>query len=214
MKNSTSSTGKMVRLAVLAAVLIVMGFTPLWYLKLNPVMTITFNMIPVVIGAIILGPTSGAILGGIFGLTSFAQALTGADALGVALLNQSALSAILLFIMCFVPRVLAGWLPGLVFRAVDSKLGKSVGGRIASVAITALSGSVFNTIFFVAAFVGFFATNDLITGAFQTTSVWAIITILITVNALVEAIVCTIIGGAVGRALIHFIPVRRVKKEA
>ncbi|MDR0839334.1 MAG: ECF transporter S component [Oscillospiraceae bacterium] len=210
MKSNTFSVGKMVRLAVLVAILLIMGFTPLGYLKLNPVMTITFNMIPVVVGAIILGPASGAILGLVFGITSFSQALTGADALGTLLLNQSALSAILLFVMCIVPRVLAGWLPGLVFSPLD----KRGVNRVLAVALTALSGSVFNTVFFIAAFVGFFSTNELVTGAFGTTDVWIIITGLLTVNALIEAVVCTVVGGAVGQALTHYLPVKKAAKEA
>jgi len=197
-KNSAFSTGKTVRLAVLAAVLILMGFTPLGYLRINPVMVITFNMIPVVIGAITIGPTGGAILGAIFGFTSFSQALLGLDVLGTALLGQSARSAILLFVMCMVPRILAGWLPGLIFRALNTK---GEGRRLVAIAIVALSGSVFNTIFFVAAFVGFFATNPEIISTFGTSDVWTIITFLITTNAIIEAIVCTIVGGAIGRAI-------------
>jgi uncharacterized membrane protein len=212
MKNSTGifSVGRLVRLAVLVAILLVMGFTPLGYLKLNPVMTITFNMIPVVIGAVILGPTGGAVLGIVFGLTSFSQALTGADALGAAILNQSALSAVLLFLMCVIPRFLAGWLPAYFFRFLDKRIPQR--GRVISIALTSLCGSVLNTVFFVAAFVGFFGTNDLVTDAFGTTEVWAMITILITANALVEALVCTVVGGAIGQALAHYLPVKR--KEA
>ncbi|MDR0904927.1 MAG: ECF transporter S component [Oscillospiraceae bacterium] len=212
MKKNTGifSVGKIVRLAVLVAILLVMGFTPLGYLKVNPVMTITFNMIPVVIGAVILGPTGGAILGIVFGLTSFSQALTGADALGAAILNQSALSAVLLFVMCVAPRFLAGWLPAFFYRVLDKHIPKR--GRVISIALTSLCGSVLNTIFFVAAFIGFFGANELVTGAFGTTEVWTMITILITANAVVEAIVCTVVGGAIGQALSHYLPVNR--KEA
>jgi len=202
--NSIFSTGKMVRLAVLAAILLVMGFTPLGYLKVNPVMTITFNMIPVVVGAVILGPSGGAILGIIFGFTSFSQALSGSDPLGAALLNQSFLSAVLLFVMCVLPRFLAGWIPGLLFRSM-SKIDRT-NSRVFYIALTAFCGSVLNTVFFVSAFVGFFATNELVTGAFGTTNVWTMITILITMNAVVEAIVCTVIGGGIGQVLVQFLP--------
>ena len=108
MSKSAVSTGKMVRLAVLVAILLVMVYTPLGYLKAGPV-SITFLMIPVAIASIIIGPGAGAFLGGVFGLTSFAQCF-GADAFGTALL---AINPILTFIMCMVPRILAGWLPGL-----------------------------------------------------------------------------------------------------
>ena len=61
-------------LGLLTAVLLVMSFTPLGYLNIGP-LAITLNMIPVAIGAIALGPTGGAILGGVFGMTSFLQCL-------------------------------------------------------------------------------------------------------------------------------------------
>ena len=60
MKTKTSlKTLQMVQTAILAAILIVMAFTPLGYFNLGPVM-ITLLMIPVVIGAIVVGPAAGA----------------------------------------------------------------------------------------------------------------------------------------------------------
>ena len=72
MLNSINSTriGKMVRLAILIAILLLMAFTPLGYIRFGG-LEITFLTVPVIIGAIILGPVEGAILGGVFGLTSF-----------------------------------------------------------------------------------------------------------------------------------------------
>ena len=202
----------MTRLAVLAAILIIMGFTPLGYLKLNPVMTITFNMIPVVVGAVILGPEGGAILGIIFGLTSFSQALTGSDLLGTAILNSGGLNACRLFLTCVVSRFFAGWIPGLFFKALDR--GAKGSKRVVLITLAALCGSVANTLFFVGNFILYFADNAIINDAFGTTSVWKIITILITLNALVEMIVCTVVGGGVGHALAHYLPVKPAKDKA
>jgi thiamine transporter ThiT len=49
-------------MGLLAAVLLVMSFTPLGFLTIGP-LAITLNMIPVAIGAIALGPKGGAVLG-------------------------------------------------------------------------------------------------------------------------------------------------------
>ena len=76
---------RLVQLALLVAVELVMTYTPLGYLHVGP-LSITFLMIPVVLGAILIGPTAGAVLGGVFGLTSFAQCF-GAEAFGVVLLG-------------------------------------------------------------------------------------------------------------------------------
>ena len=66
---SRSRTTFMVKLALMVAIIFVMAFSPLGYLR-TPGLTITFLTVPVAVGAIILGPTAGAICGGAFGLTS------------------------------------------------------------------------------------------------------------------------------------------------
>jgi uncharacterized membrane protein len=204
MGKSRIETGKMVRLAVLAAILIIMGYTPLGYLRAGPV-SITFNMIPVVIGAIVLGPAGGAILGAVFGLTSFSQCF-GADPFGVMLLN---FNPVMTFVMCVIPRVLAGWLPGLIHKALVK------GGKVpatVSAGVTCLAGSLLNTIFFVSALLLLFSQTAVIAEAFGTNNVGTIIAILVTSNALIEAAVCTVAGAAVGRALAHFLPVKTLAK--
>ena len=54
--------------AVLAAIVVLMAFTPIGYLRLGAVET-TFIMIPVAVGAITLGEKSGAFLGLVFGVS-------------------------------------------------------------------------------------------------------------------------------------------------
>ena len=61
-------------LGLLTAILMVLSMTPLGYLNIGP-LAISFNMIPVAIGAIALGPVGGMILGGMFGITSFLQCM-------------------------------------------------------------------------------------------------------------------------------------------
>ena len=70
------NTRYMVELSLMAAIIILMALTPLGNVK-TPVLSITLLTIPVAVGAIILGPKGGAILGAVFGATSFGQALTG-----------------------------------------------------------------------------------------------------------------------------------------
>ena len=66
----------MVQLAVLIAIMLILAFTPLGYLRIGP-LAISLMTIPVVIGAMILGPAGGAVLGLVFGLTSFYQCFAG-----------------------------------------------------------------------------------------------------------------------------------------
>ena len=63
----------MVQIALLAAIMMVMSATPLGYIPL-PFMKATIMHIPVIIGACLLGPSVGAGLGALFGLTSIVMA--------------------------------------------------------------------------------------------------------------------------------------------
>lgn len=51
-------THRLVQLALLVAVELVMTYTPLGYLHVGP-LSITFLMIPVVLGSILAGPSAG-----------------------------------------------------------------------------------------------------------------------------------------------------------
>lgn len=74
MAQANQKTVRMVQLALLIALLAVLTFTPLGYLVVPPV-SITFLHIPVIIGAILLGPKSGALLGFAFGITAMVRFL-------------------------------------------------------------------------------------------------------------------------------------------
>ena len=130
MKHKKFDTRKMVTTAMLCAILLMMSFTPLGYLNIGP-LAISFNMIPVAIGAIALGPVGGMILGGMFGITSFLQCLGigGTSAMGVMLFE---ISPVLAFVQRFVPRLLAGLLSGLVYWALErfGRLPAMVGGLL------------------------------------------------------------------------------------
>ena len=103
----------MVQLAVLIAIMLILAFTPLGYLRIGP-LAISLMTIPVVIGAMILGPAGGAVLGLVFGLTSFYQCFAG-DPFGAALV---AMNPFFTFLVCIPTRTLMGWLSGVIFKAL------------------------------------------------------------------------------------------------
>ena len=114
--NKTFTTKYMVELAAMIAIIIIMAFTPLGYIKL-PGLTITFLTIPVAVGAIILGPVGGLICGLTFGLTSLYQAVTGGSVFTFALFN---ISPVFTIILTVVPRTLEGLLTGLIFKGLHN----------------------------------------------------------------------------------------------
>ena len=188
---------KLTTLGVLTAILILMAFTPLGYMKVGAI-EITFNMIPVVIGAIIAGPLAGAILGGVFGITSFLQCF-GMSAFGTFLMG---ISPVLTFIMCVVSRVLAGFLAGLIFKGVNAvdKTG------IASFCTATVSGAVLNTFFFMLSILIFFWQNDAFIAkmtewGMPVNSFGKFLVAFVGVNGVIEAVVCFVVGAALSKAL-------------
>lgn len=68
--NTSPRIRYLVQLAVLVAILLLLEFTGIGMIK-TPFLEFTVMQIPVIIGAIVLGPAAGAALGGVFGLLSF-----------------------------------------------------------------------------------------------------------------------------------------------
>lgn len=193
-KNISVKTVKMVQLAILAALILVMAFTPLGYLKAG-VVSITFIMIPVGVGAILLGPAGGAILGGIFGLTSFVQCF-GMDYFGTTLMG---INPVFTFIMCMAPRILMGWFCGLIFMGM-LKIDRSQ-HKIPSYAVTCLCSALINTVLFVGLLFLFFGNSEFIQG-FKGGMGWlAFFAAFVGINGLLEAAASMIIGTAVAKAV-------------
>ena len=188
-----SNVKTLVQLALLTAIELIMAFTPLGYLKIGPV-SITFMAIPVAVGAIVLGPLSGAFLGLVFGLTSFSQCF-GADQFGTTLLGINAFSTAF---MCLVPRILMGLFAGLIFGGLKKTTLGETGGAL----LSSLACSVINTVLFVGSLIVLFGNTEYIKGFGD--SVIAVIMALVSVNTVIEAIACTIIGGAVSKAVIRY----------
>ena len=130
---------KLTLTAVLTALIFVMAFTPIGYLKIG-VVSITFLTIPVIIGAIVGGPVVGLVLGIMFGATSFIQCF-GMDAFGTTLFG---INPVFTFIMCFIPRALMGLFCGLIYKGFKAKKHVAVG-----TAVTSFCGGFLNTLLFV-----------------------------------------------------------------
>ena len=69
MKQRTKDTRWMVGVAMMAAIVVLLANTPLGPIPL-PMINATTTHIPVIVGAILLGPLAGGILGGVFGVCS------------------------------------------------------------------------------------------------------------------------------------------------
>ena len=72
MSEKRINTKYLVELALLVAIILIMAFTPIGYIK-TAGLEIALLVVPVAVGAVVLGPKGGAILGAVFGITSFIQ---------------------------------------------------------------------------------------------------------------------------------------------
>ena len=181
----------MVKLAVLVALLMIFCFTSIGFLKIG-IVEITFNMIPVVIGAIVIGPAAGAFLGALFGAASFWQCF-GQSTFGTLLFGVNPFFTVLI---CFVPRILAGLLPGLIFRAMTNKK-----DNIAAYFVSAAVGSLTNTVLFVGGFCLLFKDTMLGMASDNGLSPLAFIATAFLLNASVELVANTAIVAAVSKAV-------------
>ena len=112
--NVSAKTLRMTQLAILIALEAVLTLTPLGFVTIPPI-SITILHIPVIVGAILLGPMNGAILGGVFGLCSVFRAMMSGNP-GDMLFNPAASgNAFYSLIMAILPRILLGVIAGYLY---------------------------------------------------------------------------------------------------
>ncbi len=188
------NTKQLALLGLLTGVLLLMAYTPLGYLNIGP-LAITFNIIPVALAAIALGPIGGAIIGAVFGITSFLQCIGvgGSSAMGVALF---AINPLLAFIQRFVPRLLDGLLLGYIFRGV-----KKISNVQISCFVTGFCSAFLNTLLFMTALVLLFGNTSYMQELIGGRNIIVFICTFVGINAVCEMVSSTIITGAVGFAL-------------
>ena len=198
MKHKKFGIRQMVTTAMLCAILLIMSYTPLGYLNIGP-LAISFNMIPVAIGAIALGPVGGLILGGVFGITSFLQCLGigGTSAMGVILFEINPFFA---FVQRFVPRLLAGLLAALVYKGA-----KKITNSTFACFATGFSAALLNTVLFMGALVLLFGNTDYVQGLMNGRNVIVFICAFVGVNAVVEMVAASVVVGVVGKVLAKFL---------
>ena len=187
-------TKRLVLLAVLTGILLVMSFTPIGYLNIGP-LAISLNMIPVAIGAIALGPSGGAVLGAVFGITSCLQCggSGGTSAMGVMLFE---INPVLALLQRFVPRLLAGWLSGWVYVGMKKVSNSAVAGFVSG-----FSAALLNTVLFMTALVALFGRTEYLQDLIAGRNILVFVCTFVGINAVVEMLASTLAVGAISVAL-------------
>ena len=192
-RKPNANTRRLTQLALLLALVLIMSYTPLGYLPVGP-LTLSLLTVPVSIGAILMGPVSGAILGGAFGLTSFFNALRGGGNMSSILFT---INPVATFVLCVVARIAMGWLCGVVYRAVRRVWPQR---RRLCCAIGGLAAPVFNTLFFMGLLVLFFYNTDYVQGLaanMGAVNPFFFVVGMVGLQGVVEALLGCLIGAAV-----------------
>ena len=209
MNNNKTNVRFLAQLGLLAAIEIVMKLIGLGSVPVGP-LYMSFLTVPIAVGAMTRGPSAGAILGAVFGLVSFKDAITGASAMTGVFFQISPVNT---FILCVVMRAIMGFCVGLLFKAlrfIDRKGGWSY-------FIGALSAPLLNTLFFMGYIVLVFYHTEFIQS--KVADLGAVnplmfVVLLVGVQGLIEAIVCCAAGGVITRAVSSFLSTRAPAKAA
>ena len=183
-------------LGLLTGILLLMSFTPLGYFHTFG-LDISLMMIPVGIGAMLMGPKAGAWLGFVFGATSFYQAVTGASAFSAMLFNISPVGT---FLTCIPTRILMGFLTGVIFMVVQKVDRK----KTACFFVGGFFAAFLNTLFFMGVLILCFWNTEYIQGfnqAFGGLNPFLFVVAFVGVNGALEMPASCIAGGIVSKAV-------------
>ena len=203
MNTKKHDTRYMVSVGLMAAIVIVLANTPLGMIQL-PIVKATTVHIPVIIGAILLGPTAGAILGGVFGICSLISNTMAPTLLSFAFSPfmsttgiTGAIKAIWVSVGC---RILIGVAAGWFWRLIK----KIKSNQIVALSITGFVGSMVNTVAVMGSIYLLFAQQYAEAKNVAVTAVWGLVIGTVTASGMPEAIAAAVIVAVVGKVLLKF----------
>lgn len=206
MKDRTKKTQELVLTSMFTAIIIAMAFVPyLGYIPLG-FMNATIIHIPVIVGAIVLGPVKGAFLGFVFGITSminntfnpnvtsfvFSPFYSGAVADG----NFGSI------IVCMVPRILIGVVAYYVYAGIMKLLKGRKKGTVPALAAAGVAGSMTNTILVMNLIYFLFGSSyAMARGGMSLDALYGVILTVIGTQGVPEAIVAGVLVTAICKAM-------------
>ena len=202
MQKQKKDLRRMVQIALLAAIMMVMSATPLGYIPL-PFMKATIMHIPVIIGACLLGPSVGAGLGALFGLTSIVMATISPNITSFVFtpfysFNEQFHGSIWSIVVAMLPRILIGVVSVYVFIFIK----KIVSNDTVSLMAAGVAGSLTNTIGVMGLIYILFGEQYAIAGGKDPQLLLGVIIGVIGTNGIMEAIIAAILTAAVCKAVL------------
>lgn len=136
MSTVKNKTLQLVQLGLLSAIIILLQQI---VIPLPGGLSLSLVLIPIVVGAVLFGPASGALLGGVFGVLVAIMAVQGR--LGALTTMMVTYNALLTVVICVLKGTAAGWVAGLIARAFRKRA--FVGILLAAAAAPVVNTGIF-----------------------------------------------------------------------
>lgn len=202
MKKTKVDTRYLATLAMLCGVLLVMGMTGIGFIPL-PVIKATTMHIPVILGAILLGPSAGAVLGGVFGLCSIWVNTTSPGLLAFAfspfMSNEGLIGAVKSLWIALGCRILLGVIAGWLWRLLH----KCIKQDYIALPITAAVSTICHTLLVMGSIYVLLAQQYAAAKNVAVAAVFGLVMGTVTASGIPEAIAAAILVTIIGKALLH-----------
>jgi len=203
MSKRKHDTRWMVGVAMMAAIVVLLANTPLGMIQL-PIIKATTTHIPVILGAILLGPLAGSILGGVFGICSMVSNTVAPAVLSFAFspfLSTSlagALKAVWVAVGC---RVMIGLVSGWLWIALK----KFRCADMIALPIVGFIGSMTNTVFVMGSIYFLLRPEYAKAMGVGIEAVFGLVMGVITGSSVLEAVAALVLVTAIGKVLIQVV---------
>jgi uncharacterized membrane protein len=186
--------------AFFVAIEVVMAYTPIGYIPVGA-LSITTMHLPVILAGVLCGPAFGAGMGFVFGLTSFLRATFSPTITSFVFSPFITVGGISgnfwSLVICFVPRILLGFLSGVIFRA----LYKHMHNKALAAGITAAVNTVLHTAGVLGGIYVFFAPEYASALGTSLNGVIALLMATVTSNMLLETALAAVVVPLLYKAL-------------
>lgn len=209
MNRKKMDTRYMATLAMFCGILLVMGATGIGFIPL-PVIKATTMHIPVILGAVLLGPAAGAVLGGVFGLCSIWANTTSPGLLAFAFspfMTTEGLPGVLKSLWIALGcRILLGVIAGWLWRGFKRVLKQDY----LALPVTAAIATICHTILVMGSIYLLLAQQYAQAKNVAITAVFGLVMGTVTASGIPEAIIAAVLVTVIGKALLHLMA--RMKK--
>ena len=203
MEKAKTNLTYLIELALLVGILLMMNITGLAMIPL-PGQYASIMTVPVAVGAMMLGPLAGGVLGGVMGCISFYTAIKNGFSTLFLAGYTGGIVVVLSFVNTVIPRILMGICVGWIYRAA-SRLDR---GNTISYYIGGIAAPLLNTLFYMTVLVLIFLNaptlqallGEELMAKFQD-NILLFVAAYVGVQALIEAALGCVISGSVCKAL-------------